>query len=172
MSTRTAVDERLLRTAPRLAALLAGPVLAAGLLAGCTAPAAPETTASPPAAEPTAGAPAAPAEAALVPGGSADENLPYFEQVISGVVAADAEAPGLSVVDALVAGGFPRESMQLTADETSIGLDADTVLVSVKVGESCLLGQYGAKSDGVHAVVAAPIATGACLVGRTVPLEG
>ncbi|OOB90769.1 hypothetical protein B0T42_09850 [Rathayibacter sp. VKM Ac-2630] len=162
----------MLRTAPRLAALLAGPVLAAGLLAGCTAPAAPETTASSPAAEPTAGAPAAPAEAALVPGGSADENLPYFEQVISGVVAADAEAPGLSVVDALVAGGFPRESMQLTADETSIGLDADTVLVSVKVGESCLLGQYGAKSDGVHAVVAAPIATGACLVGRTVPLEG
>jgi hypothetical protein len=109
---------------------------------------------------------------ALVPGGTAEQNLPYFEQVIAGVVAADAEAPGSSVVDALVAGGFAKESMQLTADETSIGLDADTVLVSVRLGDSCLLGQYGPKSDGVHAVVAAPIATGACLVGRTVPLEG
>lgn len=168
MSTRTPVDDRL----RRLAALLAGPVLAAGLLAGCTAPAAPETTASSSAAEATAGAPAEPAPVALVPGGSAEENLPFFEQVIGGVVAADAEAPGLDVVDALVAAGFSKESMQLTADETSIGLDADTVLVSVKLGESCLLGQYGPKSDGVHAVVAAPIATGACLVGRTVPLEG
>lgn len=164
MSTRIAVADR----AGRCAAVIA----AALLLAGCTAPAAPEQPSASSSAQSSSEAPQAPEAAALVPGGTAEENLPYFEQVVDAVVAADAEAPGTSVVDALVAGGFAKESMQLTADETSIGLDADTVVVSVKLGESCLLGQYGPKSDGVHAVVAAPIATGACLVGRTVPLEG
>ena len=163
MSTRTPVAERV----PRLVVVVA----TAALLSGCTAPAAPDSPPSAPVEEST-GEPQAPAAIALVPGGTAEENLPYFEQVIQQVVAADADAPGRTVVEALVAGGFAKESMQLTADETSIGLDADTVLVSVKLGESCLLGQYGPKSDGVHAVVAAPIATGACLVGRTVPLEG
>lgn len=76
------------------------------------------------------------------------------------------------MVQALVAAGFPRESLQVTADETSVGLDADSVQVSVKLGESCLVGQYGPKSGGVRAVIAAPIATGACLVGRTEPIEG
>lgn len=61
--------------------------------------------------------------------------------------------------------------MQRTADETSVGLDADSVQVAVKLGDSCLVGQYGPRS-GVRAVVAAPIATGACLIGRTVPVDG
>ncbi|WP_123732252.1 DUF6993 domain-containing protein [Rathayibacter sp. PhB152] len=62
--------------------------------------------------------------------------------------------------------------MQLTADETSVGLEADSVQVSVKASDACLIGQYGPKVDGVRAVVAAPIATGACLIGNTVPLDG
>ncbi|MWV50039.1 hypothetical protein GRS96_12240 [Rathayibacter sp. VKM Ac-2803] len=147
-------------------------VLGMLLLAGCTASDTPApTVSSSAAAVPTASeAPSAPV--ALVPGGTAEENRPFFEQVVTGVVGADPSAPGRSVVDALVANGFAKESMQLTADETSIGLEADSVQVSVKMSDACLIGQYGPKSDGVHVVVAAPIATGACLIGQTVPLDG
>ena len=161
MSTRSAFA---LRASVVVAAVIA--------LSGCTAPAAPAPSASSVEA-PSATATAEPiAPAALVPGGSAQENLPFFEQVLHRTVDADPETPGRTVVDALVAAGFPKEAMQLTADETSVGLAADSVQVSVKASDACLVGQYGPKSGGVRAVVAAPIATGACLIGRTVPLEG
>lgn len=165
MSTRVATA--------RSGQLIAGAVLAALALAGCTAPADPAPSPVPTASPTTA--PAAPAEPAapiaLVPGGTAEQNLPFFEQVVRASAGGDPETPGLTVVDALVAAGFSREAMQLTADETSIGLAADSIQVSVKTADACLLGQYGEKVDGVRAVVAAPIATGACLVGRTVPLD-
>ncbi|KQQ00642.1 MULTISPECIES: DUF6993 domain-containing protein [unclassified Rathayibacter] len=164
MTTRTT-----LRGALAQAALVLGSI---AVLAGCTASDAPAPSVSPSAAaEPSSSeAPAAPL--ALVPGGTAEENRAFFEQVVAGVVGADSAAPGRSVVDALVANGFAKESMQLTADETSVGLDADSVQVSVKMSDACLIGQYGPKSGGVHVVVAAPIATGACLIGQTVSLEG
>lgn len=159
-----------MRAALARGALVLGSV---ALLAGCTSPDAPAPSVPPTAAaaEPSASE-AAPAPVALVPGGTAEENRAFFEQVVTGVVGSDASAPGRSVVDALVANGFAKESMQLTADETSVGLEADSVQVSVKMSDACLIGQYGPKSGGVHVVVAAPIATGACLIGQTVSLEG
>ncbi|MDY0912614.1 DUF6993 domain-containing protein [Rathayibacter festucae] len=162
MSTRTVVRAGL-RTGAVLALLLG--------ISGCTAPAAPPAAESPSAsAAPSAEESAAPV--ALVPGGTAEENLPFFRQIVTAAAGSDPETPGRSVVDALMAAGFAKESMQLTADETSVGLEADSVQVSVKASDACLIGQYGPKVDGVRAVVAAPIATGACLIGSTVPLDG
>ncbi|PPG89616.1 hypothetical protein C5C39_11275 [Rathayibacter sp. AY1F3] len=154
--------------AARIALVLGG---LAVCLSGCTSPSAPDPVVSSSAAEaPTPAESAAPV--AFVPGGTTEQNLPVFEQTLRAAAEPDPEVSGSSVVDALVAAGFSRGSMQLTADETSVGLDADSVQVSVKLGESCLIGQYGPKSGGVRAVIAAPIATGACLVGRTVPIQG
>ncbi|QHC70429.1 hypothetical protein [Rathayibacter sp. VKM Ac-2801] len=154
--------------AARIAVVLGG---LAVCLAGCTPPSAPDPVISSSAAEAPAPAESS-APVAFVPDGTTEQNLPVFEQTLRAAAEPDPEVSGSSVVDALVAAGFARESMQLTADETSVGLDADSVQVSVKLGESCLIGQYGPKSGGVRAVIAAPIATGACLVGRTVPIEG
>jgi hypothetical protein len=154
--------------AARIALALGG---LAVCLAGCTSPSAPDPVVSSSAAEAPAPVEST-APVAFVPGGTTEQNLPVFEQTLRAAAEPDPEVSGSSVVDALVAAGFSRESMQLTADETSVGLDADSVQVSVKLGESCLIGQYGPKSGGVRAVIAAPIATGACLVGRTVPIEG
>jgi hypothetical protein len=154
--------------AARIALVLGG---LAVCLSGCTSPSAPDPVVSSSAAEAPAPAESA-APVAFVPGGTTEQNLPVFEQTLRAAAEPDPEVSGSSVVDALVAAGFSRESMQLTADETSVGLDADSVQVSVKLGESCLIGQYGPKSGGVRAVIAAPIATGACLVGRTVPIQG
>ncbi|PPF80233.1 hypothetical protein C5E02_06245 [Rathayibacter rathayi] len=139
-------------------------------LGGCTAPEAPQPDTSTAASQEAVPESAAPA--AYVPGGTTEQNLPAFEQTLRSAAEPDPGVGGSRVVQALIAAGFPRESLQMTADETSVGLDADSVQVSVKLGESCLVGQYGPKSGGVRAVIAAPIATGACLVGRTVPLEG
>ncbi|QHC59033.1 hypothetical protein [Rathayibacter sp. VKM Ac-2760] len=160
-----------IRTVVR-AGLRAGAVLAllAGMT-GCTAPAAPPAAQSPSASAAPSGAESA-APVALVPGGTAEENLPFFRQIVTDAAGSDPATPGRSVVDALVAAGFAKESMQLTADETSVGLAADSVQVSVKASDACLIGQYGPKVDGVRAEVAAPIATGACLIGSTVPLDG
>ncbi|PPH13254.1 hypothetical protein C5C71_01485 [Rathayibacter sp. AY1C1] len=156
--------------AARIALVLGG---LAVCLSGCTSPSAPDPVVSSSAAEAPAPAPAeSTAPVAFVPGGTTEQNLPVFEQTLRAAAEPDPEVSGSSVVDALVAAGFSRETMQLTADETSVGLDADSVQVSVKLGESCLIGQYGPKSGGVRAVIAAPIATGACLVGRTVPIQG
>lgn len=160
----------------RIESTRGGLLLAAALstviaLAGCTAPADPGPSATAAAPTASAGTESA-APVALVPGGTAEENLPFFEQVVRSTVGDDPETPGRSVVDALVAAGFSKESMQLTADETSVGLAADSVQVSVKMPDACLVGQYGPKSDGVRAVVVAPIATGACLIGRTAALDG
>ncbi|PPH54745.1 DUF6993 domain-containing protein [Rathayibacter sp. AY1E2] len=154
--------------AARIALVLGG---LAVCLSGCTSPSAPDPVVSSSAAEAPAPAESA-APVAFVPGGTTEQNLPVFEQTLRAAAEPDPEVSGSSVVDALVAAGFSRESMQLTADETSVGLDADSVQVSVKLGESCLIGQYGPKSGGVRAVIAAPISTGACLVGRTVPIQG
>ncbi|PPH97777.1 hypothetical protein C5C95_11170 [Rathayibacter sp. AY1B7] len=154
--------------AARIALVLGG---LAVCLSGCTSPSAPDPVVSSSAAEAPAPAESA-APVAFVPGGTTEQNLPVFEQTLRAAAEPDPEVSGSIVVDALVAAGFSRESMQLTADETSVGLDADSVQVSVKLGESCLIGQYGPKSGGVRAVIAAPIATGACLVGRTVPIQG
>ncbi|PPF20632.1 DUF6993 domain-containing protein [Rathayibacter sp. AY1A7] len=154
--------------AARIALVLGG---LAVCLSGCTSPSAPDPVVSSSAAEAPAPAEST-APVAFVPGGTTEQNLPVFEQTLRAAAEPDPEVSGSSVVDALVAAGFSRETMQLTADETSVGLDADSVQVSVKLGESCLIGQYGPKSGGVRAVIAAPIATGACLVGRTVPIQG
>ncbi|PPG60201.1 hypothetical protein C5C86_03985 [Rathayibacter sp. AY1E4] len=154
--------------AARIALVLGG---LAVCLSGCTSPSAPDPVVSSSAAEAPAPAEST-APVAFVPGGTTEQNLPVFEQTLRAAAEPDPEVSGSSVVDALVAAGFSRETMQLTADETSVGLDADSVQVSVKLGESCLIGQYGLKSGGVRAVIAAPIATGACLVGRTVPIQG
>lgn len=163
MTTRSAS----VRCAPVIALVVA----VVTTLAGCTAPAE-QATSAPPSAPATDAGPATAPAPALVPDGTAEQNLPYFEQVVRDSVGADPETPGLTVVDALVTAGFSRETMQLTADETSVGLEADSVQVSVKLSDQCLVGQWGPKSDGPRAVVVAPIATGACLIGRTVPLDG
>ncbi|ALS56462.1 hypothetical protein C5C66_05775 [Rathayibacter toxicus] len=139
-----------------------GLLLAVALgLEGCSVPNAPVSTASPAASM---------SAASLIAGGTAEQNLPYFEQVLRSVAEPDPHVPGSKVVEALIAAGFSKNAMQLTSDKTSMGLQADSVQVSVALSGSCLIGQYGTKSAGVRAVVMAPIATGACLIGQTVPL--
>ncbi|WP_426623836.1 DUF6993 domain-containing protein [Leifsonia sp. McL0607] len=153
------------------AASLAGPALVlAVVLSGCTptSPVAPTSTssASVDSSTPIPTSSAAPAPV-LVPGGKATQNLPFFDKVNQATIAANAGAKGRDFIDALVAAGFSKSDMQVTADTTTIGLKANSIQFSVKLGDTCLIGQYGADAGGYESTTSATLATGGCLIGQT-----
>ena len=161
------------------AVLLAGAAVAAALLlSACTGghpsattDSAPHTTASEsatPSATPTPTASAAPA---LVPGGTAAQNLPYFDKVNQATVAAKPGAQGRDFIDGLVAAGFTKSDMQLTPDTTTIGLKAPSIQFSVQFGDSCVIGQWGPNGAGYTSLTSPTLATGGCLIGQTRPID-
>jgi hypothetical protein len=107
----------------------------------------------------------------LVPGGTAQQNLPYFDQVNRATLAAKPGAQGRDFIDALVAAGFTKTDMQLTVDTTTIGLEANSIQFSVKLGDTCLIGQNGADAGGYNSLAAPVLATGNCLIGQTRPID-
>ncbi|PWC08229.1 DUF6993 domain-containing protein [Mycetocola zhujimingii] len=141
-------------------------LLSAGLLAGCSTPGGQSTgTPTPPAGSES---PAPDQQAPqLVPGGTADENLPYFDSVNASTLAADPAADGRAFIDGLVAAGFDKAAMEVTSDTTTIGNAADSIQFSVRWGESCLIGQNGTAVGGYHSTVGRVLGTGTCLIGKT-----
>jgi hypothetical protein len=93
------------------------------------------------------------------------EAAAHFDEVNAATVAANARPGGRALVDALVAAGFDKTTMQVTADTTSIGREADSVQVSVLWGQDCLIGQVS--GAGYSSQTAPVLGTGACLVGST-----
>jgi pectin methylesterase-like acyl-CoA thioesterase len=137
-------------------------------LGGCAA--APAAAPATPSASETAPADPAPTEARVPefdPAGTAAENLAYFDSVVAATIAVEANPPGRTIVDALVAAGFAKEDLEVTADETTKGEPADSIQFSARVNGECLVGQNGPSSGGYHSVVAPLLATGTCLVGAT-----
>lgn len=118
----------------------------------------------------SAPAPSTPAAPALVPGGTAAENLPLFTSVVDAVWASPDSVTGRAYVDALVAAGFDKGTMQLTPDTTTVGNPAETVQFSVLWGEECLVGQVG-PATGTAVTVVLPAVSGSCLVGSTRPID-
>ncbi|WP_353055537.1 hypothetical protein [Leucobacter sp. CX87] len=156
------------RAPARAGGALAAVALAAGLLSGCTLLEGPAPDA------PVRPAPTAPAEpVALVPGGTAEENLPFFQQTLIAFAGGGAPIEGQPVVDALVAAGFDRAAMQVSFDRTRTDLVADNIFVSVRVGESCLLGQLvtGDRSLVAEAAPALGPEKNICIIGTTRPID-
>jgi hypothetical protein len=158
------------------AAILVGPALVLALaLAACS-----QTTAGTPTSSATTTGtatltptptPSVAAGPALVPGGTAAQNLPYFDKVNRATIAANPGAQGRAFIDALVAAGFAKSDMQLTPDMTTIGLKANSIQFSVQLGDTCLIGQYGADAGGYQSTTSATLATGGCLIGQTRPID-
>lgn len=157
-------------TASTAAGSFVGAVAVALLLSGCVG-GTPGTSATP-TATPTAtstGATAAPVE--LFPNGTAQQNLPFFDQVNRATLAAKPDAVGRDFIDALVAAGFSKPDMQLTVDTTTIGLKANSIQFSVRMGQSCLIGQNGADAGGYNSEVVPVLGDGGCLIGKTKPID-
>lgn len=109
----------------------------------------------------------APVAAALVPDGTAQDNLPYFAAVTASVWATDSRLSGRAYIDALVTAGFDKSAMQVTNDTTTVGNPAESIQFSVRWGDECLLGQVGPATGDPVAVVAPVVAEGNCLIGKT-----
>jgi hypothetical protein len=148
----------------------AGAAIVVGVT-GCTASPWPTATLEP---RPTPTATAAPPQAVvstLRPELSAGENLAFFDSVNLGIVAANPEAGGRDFIDALISAGFDTSQMEVTADRTTVDLQADSVQFAVLFQGECLVGQYGPASGGYHSAVRPALGTGGCLVGQTRPID-
>ena len=110
-------------------------------------------------------------QASLVPNGSAQQNLPFFNQVNEQTLARNSHAQGRDFLQALVAAGFPKSAMQVTADKTTVNLTPGSIQFSVNIGDYCLIGQNGTASGGYHGEVVPALAGGVCLIGQTAPIN-
>lgn len=147
-------------------ALLLGLVVGVSLAACAAAPAATPTPTA------TSAATADPSETPvpepeLQPERDAAANLAYFDTIATAVVAADDNAGGQTFVDALVAAGFDKNQMEVTFDETTVNLAADSIQFAVRFNGECLIGQNGPATGGYHSAVTSILASGTCLVGAT-----
>lgn len=142
-------------------------VLVAVGIAGCaTNSDAPNASTTPSA---SASASAAPA-LALVPDGSAEDNKPFFDEV-NAKTATNADAGGRDFIDALVAAGFDKSTMEVTKDATTLGDRAESIQFSVRWNDSCLIGQFGPAVGGYQSTVQPVLGTGLCLIGDTRPID-
>jgi hypothetical protein len=105
-----------------------------------------------------------------VPGGSARENQPHIDYVLSlAIEAGRPDVRGVELVAALVEAGYSREDMELTPDASLIELPADSTALTVRFGEECLITQWG--SDWYASAVEPVLASDTCLLGETVSLD-
>ncbi len=141
--------------------LLVTAAAAIALLAGCAGNADPEPneTQATQTAEPT-----------FDPNGGAEANKAFFDATLKGMLADNDKASSHDFVDTLVDAGFDKSQMEVTFDKTTIDLDTDYIIVSVKMpDDQCLIGQRGSK--GYASMVAEPMSTGKCLIGKTQDID-
>lgn len=146
-------------------------------LAGCTGiqPAQPSGDAVPtvgsPSASPSRTAAEPAPEPTLVPDGTAYDNLPLFTAVTEQVWASPDQVSGRAYIDALVAAGFDKAAMQVTADLTTIGNPVESIMFSVQWDEECLIGQVGPTTGDPVTTVMAVVPDDGCLIGNTRPID-
>jgi hypothetical protein len=106
------------------------------------------------------------------PGGTAADNLAYFNKVgnelFTSTQAGAASSQGMTIVNWFVSHGFNKANMEVTPDKTAIGLAAWNIDFSVKFGKTCILGQAG--NVGFQSATVPVLATGKCLIGETRPI--
>ena len=105
----------------------------------------------------------------LDPTGTAEENLPFWEQLVKGMSAAYGMADGSAMIQSLVDQGFNKADMELTPNETAIGERVDSVIFSVRFDGQCFIGQIF--PDRYSATLQPLLGTGKCLVGSTRPID-
>ncbi len=100
------------------------------------------------------------------PDGTAVDNKPLFDWVLGHAVLIETKDPGKRMVKALKAAGFTIKQMELTASKSGTGKPADSVIISVQIDSSCLLGQR-MSDKSYSSSIETEIPSGGCLVGET-----
>ncbi|MDQ4502972.1 hypothetical protein [Sinomonas sp. ASV322] len=149
-----------------VATLASGPL--AGLFRPQGAPPSPVPASPSPSLSPSAIP--TPGLARFDPAASDGAVLQLFARVLKQSVDSAGEPDGKALTGALAAAGFDPRAMQRSADRTSVDLPAPSISVSVRVRDTCFVGQFVRAERSVVGEVTAPISTGACLIGQTVPV--
>lgn len=146
-------------------ALFSAALVMALVLAGCAESAAEPTPTPTPTPTATAGPPPV-----YLPDGDAQDNKAFFDWVLLPVANAKHKNPSTALVNALDRAGFPKSKMQVTPHLTRTQLVADSVIVSVQIKRSCLIGQRAANGDYFSTIESA-LKTGGCLIGSTLEID-
>lgn len=154
------------RYANRLVAAIALLGVASTMLSGCTVLDDLFSGPAPPKRE-VAAEPAEPPK--FVKGGTAEENLPYFTEVLRTYSKGTGAIKGKSIVNAVAKSGFKKKYMQVSFDKTKTDLDADSIYVSVRVAGDCLIGQLVTEDRSFAAQVEPVVGPkeNLCLIGET-----
>lgn len=109
----------------------------------------------------------------FVEGGSAFENLEYFNYMLRKAIRGGATVDGVSMVNAVVDAGFDKSLMQVSFDKSQTGLRADNIFVSVRVNDQCLIGQVVTADKTVTTSVQPVVGPEKtiCLIGKTRPID-
>lgn len=104
---------------------------------------------------------------------SAEGQSGAFLEALNAFAAGDQPVAGREIVDAVVGAGFDKTMMQVSFDASRTNLVADSLYVSVRIEDQCLLGQVVTESREVVTDVAPAIGPeqNICLIGDTRPLD-
>lgn len=151
------------------ASLAVTAVVAVLALAGCVQgpPAPTPTTAPTPSSSPTSVTNEL--NPVLRPGASAAANQQFFDATNQALQAAAGKSDGRTIVDNLVNAGFVKADMEVTYDSTALGIAADSIIVSVRIGDECLVGQFA--PSYYRGDLLPLLGTGKCLVGLQRPID-
>lgn len=105
----------------------------------------------------------------LRPGQSAAANQQFFDATNQALQAAAGKSDGRTIVDNLVNAGFVKSDMEVTYDSTALGIAADSIIVSVRIGQECLIGQFA--PSYYRGDLLPVLGTGGCLVGLQRPID-
>lgn len=103
------------------------------------------------------------------PDGSAEENLPYFDWVLTEAGAGSGPLSGADAAALLGEAGFDASLIEVTEDFTSIELAADSVTIAVRIQGACALGQWS--KTWYTSSVGPVLGSGTCLLGDTASLD-
>ncbi len=105
----------------------------------------------------------------LDPTGTAEENLPFWQELVEGMSTTYGMADGTAMIQTLVDQGFNKADMEVTPNVTAIGERVDSVIFSVRFDGQCFIGQIF--PDRFSATLQPLLGTGKCLVGSTRPID-
>jgi hypothetical protein len=105
----------------------------------------------------------------FIEGGSAEDNLPYIDYVLTTAGAGTGLFGSLDAISALEDAGFDRLNMEVTSDRTALELAAESITVAVVIDGQCALGQWS--SSWYASSVTPLLGSGTCLLGDTLSLD-
>ncbi len=103
------------------------------------------------------------------PAGTANDNIVFFRSVIE----AATQSQGLNastekLARTLAAKGFSSKGIEFTDNATAVGMKPDSVTVAAAFKGQCLIAQYGPSIKGIAVSVLPLLASGGCLLGRSI----